>query len=206
VAAAAEEYANPTVPLLVGQVSVRVGGEITILQLVVVVPDALPVESTTCAVKLNVPAVVGVPVMAPVELFSVKPAGSDPLVMENVYGGVPPPATRAELYATPTCPVPVGQVRVGGGSTTTMLQFEAVVPAELPLESTTCAVKLNVPVVLGVPVMAPVAVFSVNPAGSDPLVSEKVYGPTPPDATSDEVYTIPVGPIGVAQTSVGGAT
>jgi hypothetical protein len=72
------------------------------LQFAVVVPAALPVESTTWAVKLNVPAMVGVPVIAPVEVFSVKPAGSEPLVIENVYGETPPVAMRAELYGTPT--------------------------------------------------------------------------------------------------------
>jgi hypothetical protein len=35
--------------------------------------------------------------MAPVEGFSVKPVGSEPLVIENVYGGTPPVATKAEL-------------------------------------------------------------------------------------------------------------
>ena len=67
------------------------------LQFAVVVPACEPVESTTCAVKLNVPAVVGVPVIAPVEAFNVNPGGNDPLMIENVYGGVPPVATSAEL-------------------------------------------------------------------------------------------------------------
>ena len=44
----------------------------------------LPFESTTSAVKLYVPAVVGVPVIAPVDVLSVKPGGSEPLVIENV--------------------------------------------------------------------------------------------------------------------------
>jgi hypothetical protein len=69
----------------------------TMLQLVDVVPAAVPLESTTWAVKVNVPAAVGVPVMAPVDGFSVKPVGSEPLVIENVYGGTPPVATSAEL-------------------------------------------------------------------------------------------------------------
>ena len=73
------------------------GGPITMLQFAVPVPAAVPVESTTWAVKLNVPDVVGVPVIAPVDAFSVRPAGNEPLVMENVYGGVPPDATSAEL-------------------------------------------------------------------------------------------------------------
>jgi hypothetical protein len=35
--------------------------------------------------------------MAPVEVFKVNPVGSEPLVIENVYGGTPPVATSAEL-------------------------------------------------------------------------------------------------------------
>jgi len=45
---------------------------------------AVPVESTTLAVKLYVPAVVGVPVMAPVLAFKFRPAGRFPLAIENV--------------------------------------------------------------------------------------------------------------------------
>ena len=57
-----------------------------------------PVESTTWEVKLYVPAVVGVPVIAPVELDSASsPGGSEPLMMENVYGATPPVAVSAEL-------------------------------------------------------------------------------------------------------------
>ena len=54
------------------------------LQFAVAVPAAVPVESTTWAVKLNVPAVVGVPVMAPVDVLSDRPAGRAPLMMEKV--------------------------------------------------------------------------------------------------------------------------
>jgi hypothetical protein len=39
----------------VGQVSTIGGGEMTMVQLVDVVPAALPLESTTWAVKVNVP-------------------------------------------------------------------------------------------------------------------------------------------------------
>jgi hypothetical protein len=120
----------------VGQLSVSVTEETTILQLAVAV---LPCESTTWAVKLYVPAVVGVPVIAPVDGFSVKPGGRKPLINENVYGATPPVATRAELYAVPTCAVPVGQVRVIASEETTILQL---VMAVLPCESMTWAVKL----------------------------------------------------------------
>jgi hypothetical protein len=66
-------------------------------------------------VKINTPAVVGVPVMAPVLPFRFSPDGSDPEEIEKLYGGTPPVAVRAELYATLTCPVEVGPpiTRVG---------------------------------------------------------------------------------------------
>ena len=56
----------------------------SIVQLVVVVPAALFRESTTCAVNELDPAVVGVPVIAPVDEFSVRPAGKFPVLIENV--------------------------------------------------------------------------------------------------------------------------
>ena len=51
------------------------------LQLAVAV---LPCESTTLAEKLYVPAVLGAPVIAPVDEFSARPGGNVPLVMEKV--------------------------------------------------------------------------------------------------------------------------
>ena len=52
--------------------------------------DAASVNFT---VKLEVPGVVGVPVMTPEE-DSVRPAGSDPDATVQVYGAVPPLAER----------------------------------------------------------------------------------------------------------------
>jgi hypothetical protein len=43
-----------------------------------------PSWSVTSMLKLNVPSELGVPVMAPVELFSVSPAGNEPLAIANV--------------------------------------------------------------------------------------------------------------------------
>lgn len=40
--------------------------------------------SLTRAVKLKDPAVLGVPVMAPLEVLSVRPVGRDPLAMDQV--------------------------------------------------------------------------------------------------------------------------
>jgi hypothetical protein len=72
-----------------------------------------PAESTTVPVKVVVPPV-GVPVIAPEEVFRTKPGGSDP-VIEYVYGDVPPVATSEELYATPTGAELFGQVRLSAG-------------------------------------------------------------------------------------------
>ena len=47
----------------------------------------------------------GVPVIAPVEAFSLSPAGNVPLVVVQFKGGVPPVATRVALYTTPTWPL-----------------------------------------------------------------------------------------------------
>ena len=48
--------------------------------------------SVTPIVKFDVPAVVGVPVIAPVDPFNVRPAGSVPAIVQ-AYGVVPPVAT-----------------------------------------------------------------------------------------------------------------
>jgi hypothetical protein len=48
-----------------------------------------PAEFVALIVKLNVPAAVGVPVIAPVDSFKLKPAGSVPLATAHVIGVVP---------------------------------------------------------------------------------------------------------------------
>ena len=80
----------------------KLGAERTVIvQLTVTVPAADPEESMTFAVKLYPPAVVGVPIIAPVLAFRVSPPGRLP-VLEKVYGRAPPAAVSAEVYDTPT--------------------------------------------------------------------------------------------------------
>ena len=59
-------------------------------------------------------------------------------------------------------------VREGGAAIVMVNSFVALAPAD------TCAVKLKVPVVVGVPVMAPLLAFSAKPAGRDPDASDQV--------------------------------
>ena len=82
----------------VAQSAVIVGGTMLMPQLLVVAVACTPgVESVTLTVKEKGPAEVGVPVIAPVVVFRVRPAGSAPEPMANVYGAVPPVTTIAEL-------------------------------------------------------------------------------------------------------------
>ena len=52
------------------------------------------VESVTLAVKLNDPAVVGVPEIVPLAAAIVRPAGNVPELMLQLYGVVPPLAAN----------------------------------------------------------------------------------------------------------------
>ena len=120
------------------------------------------VLSVTVAVKLAVPAVVGVPLDCP-EALSVSPAGSDPDVMLQVFPPLPPLATRVCEYEAPTVPGAsdvVVTVSVAGW----MLILSGCEAVWLVL-SVTVAVKLAVPAVVGVPVIVPDA-LSASPAGS----------------------------------------
>lgn len=60
--------------------------------------------SVTCTVKLLVPSTVGVPVIAPVLLFSDRPAGKLPALIDQVEGVVPPLAANVAEYDVPAVP------------------------------------------------------------------------------------------------------
>jgi len=50
--------------------------------------------SETRTVKLKLPEVEGVPLRTPVEVERASPAGSEPVVMDQLYGGRPPAAAK----------------------------------------------------------------------------------------------------------------
>ena len=119
--------------------------------------------------------VVGVPEMTPLVTPSVSPAGKVPAETVQVYGVVPPDAASVREYGTPTCPSgiqPVDTFKVG--KMIVSVRVAVFVCAGL-LESVTLSL-MDAPVtaVVGVPVIAPVAAFSDNPAGNVPLVSDQV--------------------------------
>ena len=66
-------------------------------------------------------------------------------------------------------------VVTAGIAETTILRFNVAFPAEF----VALTVKLNVPVAVGVPVIAPFAALRINPAGSAPLPISHVIGVVP---------------------------
>jgi hypothetical protein len=68
---------------------VIVGATALVLTTILSALVAFPTLFVALTVKLNVPAVVGVPVIAPVFTFKPKPAGRLPLVIDHVIGVVP---------------------------------------------------------------------------------------------------------------------
>jgi len=74
-------------------------------------------ESATCTVNADDIACDGVPSIAPDVAATVRPGGSCPEEMDQVYGGVPPVAVRVVEYAVPICPSGSELVEIdkGGG-------------------------------------------------------------------------------------------
>jgi hypothetical protein len=141
-------------------------------------------ESFTITVKVDVPFARGVPLITPFAAFSERPAGNEPTLIDQVYGAKPPVSATAAEYATPFWAVGSDVVLIDIADTTIESAFVPV-PAVGVVESVTLTVKLNVPVVVGVPVIAPVEAFSERPLGNEPVVIDHAYGVTPPEAATD---------------------
>src|SRR5204863_9186369 len=136
--------------------------------------------SLTATVKLAVPAALGVPLITP-PLDNVRPAGNDPNVIDQVYEPVPPLAANVSEYAALAAPAGRGEVVIidGAGLIVSANGLDAVwEPVSL-----TSAVKLAVPAVVGVPLIAP-PLDNVRPAGKPPNVIDHVWDPVPPAAAN----------------------
>jgi hypothetical protein len=136
-----------------------------------------PLASVTRTVKLLVPPVVGVPLITPVAVFNVSPAGRLPTVTAHVYGVLPPVAASVWLYARFTVPS-ASAVVVTDSTAYTVMDSACVTNA--PFASVTDTVKLLVPARVGVPLITPVLLLSPSPAGRLPTVTAHVTGDFPP--------------------------
>ncbi len=107
VAARLSLYARPCWPLA-NKVVVTLTGvaaaATVMLSGCVAVSAAGVLASVTIAVKLNDPAVVGVPEIVPLATANVKPAGSVPALTLQLYGAVPPLAVNVAEYAFSAVP------------------------------------------------------------------------------------------------------
>jgi len=136
--------------------------------------------SVTPIVKLNVPAVVGVPRSIPLD-ERVSPAGNDPGRKDQVYGGDPPVALKVWEYAIPTVPEGSAGVFVIDSGVVIVRLKAFDVPCDGALLSVTRIVKLNEPSAVGVPLIAPLD-ERFNPCGNEPEASAQLYGLMPPVA------------------------
>src|SRR3990172_7910786 len=140
-----------------------------------------PLVSVALTVKFEVPAAVGVPLISPVVPLSANPAGSAPTVTAHVMGDFPPLLASVWLYARFTVPSASDAVVIAGYALTVI---DSALVAVALLSSVTCTVKLDTPAVVGMPLISPVALFSVSPAGRVPTVTAHTYGVFPPAAVS----------------------
>jgi hypothetical protein len=140
------------------------------------------VESVTSIVKLDVPVPVGVPLITPVDATRDSPAGSDPELIDQLYGVMPPVAVNVVLYAVP-CVAPGRPVLVTVKVAAANTSSETAAVAVLLSASVTANVKSLIPVPVGVPEISEgPSFFRMSPAGRVPELSEKLYGLTPPVA------------------------
>ncbi len=124
--------------------------------------------SVIVALKVAVPLVVGVPETMPVDCPRLRPAGNLPEAIDHRYGVVPPLACKACEYDSPTLTSgsAVGFMTKGVGLTIMAFVTDADIIGILL--SVTFATNAAVPLVVGVPEMAPVDDVSTNPLGNCP--------------------------------------
>jgi hypothetical protein len=124
-------------------------------------------ESVAFTCRVEVPAVVGVPLTTQLA-DKLRPAGSVPPVCRQVYGAVPPDTPMVAVYGTPTvAPGSVDNVSVNPLGRMVRLTGPVTVLIGL-VESVAVTVRFSVPAAVGVPVMRQPEP-SVRPAGNEPL-------------------------------------
>jgi hypothetical protein len=112
-----------------------------------------PAASSTRRLKLNVPAVVGVPVIRPGDACRARPGGSAPATSVHVYGVVPPSAKTPFAYAWPTVPGPSGPALVATSCRAGLMVIVNWRRAVFPSWSCACTVNVAACTVVGRPKM-----------------------------------------------------
>src|SRR5579885_3386467 len=139
--------------------------------------------SVTCTVNPKWPPLVGVPAMVPLAAFRLSPGGSAPLLIDQLYGGLPCCADSPAEYGLPA--VPSGRLAVVMVSAGLIVALStAVTLCGGVVLSVTLTVKPKLPALAGLPVMAPLAAFRLSPGGNAPLLTDQAYGGVPLSAAS----------------------
>jgi hypothetical protein len=149
-------------------------------------------SSITFTVKLELPALVGVPEIMPAP-DSVSPAGRVPEATDQLYAWVPPAALNAALYPLPSRPAESVVVVIVSCGAPIVSEIAAVCVCAGELLSVTATVKFELPLAVGVPEITP-AFDSVRPAGRLPEEIDHVYPGVPPLALSVKLYATPTCP------------
>jgi hypothetical protein len=112
---------------------------------------------------------------------------------------VPPVAARPLEYAVPCVPEGKPDVVIAraddDAAAMAIERLTDLVCAGFPA-SVTVAVKLDVPLAVGVPEIRPVLEDRLSPAGRLPDVTDQVYGVVPPVAAIEFEYAVPCVPEG----------
>jgi len=98
--------------------------------------------SVTFTVKLNIPAAVGVPVIAPLVAFIANPVGRPPAVIDQLNGVVPPVVDKVAEYPVFTTPPGNVDVVITSGAACTV---RVVPPLTLPMVADIVAVPAEPP-------------------------------------------------------------
>lgn len=121
----------------------------------------VPAELLALTVTAVVPATVGVPVMAPEVVFTDNPGGSAPTL--KLVGVLL--AVRVNEKAVPTVPGALAPLVIAEVPVAGLIVMMMVAVAFNPAESVTVTEPVEVPAVVGVPVMSPEVALMARPAG-----------------------------------------
>src|SRR6266498_3086381 len=155
-----------------------------------------PLLSVTRTVMEKLPLTVGVPERTPA-VDSVRPAGSEPLLSENVAVPCAPLCEKFWLNGASTVPVVVaGFVTVMVWQA--MLRLYVAPSPKQPLVSVARTTIGKLPLTVGVPERRPLEGFRVRPAGSVPLAREYVTVPRMPPEVNVSLKAASTVPLALA--------
>jgi hypothetical protein len=119
-------------------------------------------------VNVAVPTTLGTPEIVPVEELIVSPVGRLPELIDHLYGAMPPLTCSVWLYALPTGTEGSVVAAIFNMAAATAMVIETEVAWAGLLLSFTTAVKVAVPLTLGMPEIVPVEELSARPVGRLP--------------------------------------